>query len=639
MLGVGLGLGALLFGASEQGGSGPEAASSASDGLETGRVIEEAPTLEGRPEEGRTLLAAAIEAVPALASDRVDGEITGTVTLEDGSPLAGVTVTISPPRPSPPGGWERQQTRSTEDMLRYSIAMQKFMEEHTQKSTTDDAGAFAFADLVEGEYRISAAREDYTFTHGARAGRHGFPAGSEVHFRATRLTGLRVNVVAPSGVTPERLRVSLRRPDGGRSTSSIRDTDRVVRAKPGTYVLTVLGGEEEEWSSAPQEIVIAAGEVLGPIDVVLVPRPRIVVEIDFGGDTSRNIRIAHTRVPSGMDPDPDVLESRLRDRDYFRSGRRRGSAKENEWVLEGEELEAGTFLIAAFEGRKRVAHVVAELGEGTTRAKLVIPSQEVSGQFTLVLQGPTPEPPARPQIMVYVKRADGTRGSGANPEAKGGGTYTFPSPEGADDPEATVIVMVTVPGWGSTKATQQGRANPSMRLTFQTPAEIQVEVAGIHGTVFEGNVTCTLMQAPDPDNPFSTGLQKGKLDSRGRGTIRGIQPGDYIASVGPSDSHGRNALILERVKVGPGTTSLKLALPKLMVVKVRAKPGTRVTLNRNVAHDSEWRHFAQWHAHQLTNDDGVATFVGVPTGTYQLWASGKQKSVEITGDTDLTLED
>ena len=180
MLGVGIGIGALLFGGDT---------ASTDDGMlselpdrDDARVDETSgPMLAGSSDAEVSAVRAAIDAIPAYAATRVDGQITGTVKTVDGKPLAGVEVTITPPNVTMNRDWRAWQKKSLEETLPVSIAIQKYTREHRQVATTDSDGRFSFGDLLEGAYRITVTHPEYTISGSGENSRRP-KAGADLSF-------------------------------------------------------------------------------------------------------------------------------------------------------------------------------------------------------------------------------------------------------------------------------------------------------------------------------------------------------------------------------------------------------------------------------------------------------------------------
>lgn len=638
MLGAGFLLGSLRSDASDP--SSPHATPSELEGAEGVASVEVAPMLQGHAEPGSDKVVAAIESVPALSAKKAAGAISGRVATSKGEPIAGAEVRVRPPDRPPPGGWPALYQQSTEALIRYMIASQKYRRQHLQVASTNADGSFRLTGLLEGTYRVQASHPDFTIRASTHQNSHAAKAGDTIEFLAVPVTGVRLDLQSPDGSKLERVHVRFRNGQGADRGTGWRADDGLVQVAPGTWTMTVVAGADGQWASRAIEVDVPARGVLGPISVALHERPRIHVALDFGAQGPRPLTIRYTRVPTGFEAHPSQLDRRLQDAKNHAFAPSFVEDGDPTVTINAEALEAGSYLVVAYEDSKVSAHGVVAFEGSPTTMNLLVPERDREARVTVRVRGPTKEiPGGELRGSVYVKQGYSYRASALVLDAEGDGTYSFPLPKKGGEADSMLTLVLRVPGWGLAWDSRRGDAETDLAIEFVEPASIEAQVEGIRGSIYEGVAAVSLLPM-DADVPNSSSAREFvPLDSGGAGRLSSLQPGTYLVMLSPGDRYKSMYLTAEKRAIVSGANVVRMSMPELGTVVVRGKPGGSVWLRRQSQPDATRLGMRTWQEHRTVGVDGAATFTGVPAGTYALSGGGKRQQVEIRGDAEFTLGD
>jgi hypothetical protein len=165
---------------------------------------------------------------------------------------------------------------------------------------------------------------------------------------------------------------------------------------------------------------------------------------------------------------------------------------------------------------------------------------------------------------------------------------------------------------------------PTLTVQFEAPATVDVVVQGYTSGRYWVSVTGAGRSA------FSSGRDdQGLVDAEGHARVGPLAPGDYtvvLQAAGDSGGHfGRKRLASVEITVRPGENSVSIPLPTLHEVRVEA-PG----LGEGSALTLELQDAGFYDRHEANVDgSGVATFEGVPAGTYRLRSRGASAPMTI----------
>jgi hypothetical protein len=297
------------------------------------------------------------------------------------------------------------------------------------------------------------------------------------------------------------------------------------------------------------------------------------------------------------------------------------------------DLEEGPHTVGI--ARDRNGSIV-HMAEVIVRAGIVdhtieVPPLDPADYVIVGVYGPKGEPVKNAQFSTGY-RSDSGRSSGGSQTAlrRDGRVLVMHNARGeAGDANATWWVDVTAQAFGSKRVEYvRGRVR-ELRVEFQEPAEVAVEVKGVQGTPYEGRVSVAMHPGATKQRP---GIASGtKPDAKGSFNVRGLQPGDYILTLSVQSGQHRNSPVAEvpyTVKSGSQQTSI--ALPPLFSLTVRGA-------TRHVSLSSRDRTANRTHQSQMADENGVAVFDTLTAGTYHVRSGSGRAEVTLPGPSSVTL--
>ena len=633
---VGLGAGYLLF--REDGASlrGTEAdltgdAPSASGDASTPRPLH-ATTLDGGGT--RDPLVAVMEAEPVPAPEAGQGTIQGRVTDAAGEAVAGVHMTLSAVADA--NAYPRQDPQVDPDVamlkyLRHMIQQHRWGSAYRQVTTTDADGRYRFESVTARKHRVEAQRDGYQIQPRDHRTWQGVLPDATLDFLATPMARLRLELLGTAA--PTSLDVQLRNATGSTIGMQWSPSRPVLDCQPGTWDVSVSGGTQGELRAGPYPLVLVAGAEPQTIRVELEVRPVLRLHLKFAPDEVMPVFTYMMPSPAGGMPTATVLRARgkMDMRRWINSQMLTPAATEH--VETFNDLEEGAYVVGIARTREGALEHMEEivLTGGVVDHTIQVPPLEADSYIMVSAYGPDGALVKGAQYSTGV-RSETSSSSGRSETAlrRDGRVLVMHQDRGeAPGAGATWWVDVTVPNLGSKRVEYVRGAVRELRVDFQEPAEVSVEVKGVRGTPYEGRISVGLHPgASRQRGGFGSGPQ---ADKDGVYVVRGIQPGDYVVSLQVQSGDHRSIPVAEvpyTVRTGRQTTAV--TLPALYTLTVRGG-------SRRVACSTSGKGGARVHLSAIADDDGVAMFDALPAGTYTISADRGRAEVTLPGPSEITL--
>lgn len=628
----------------------------------------------------RERLDQALAGVTPLVREVGNGQIRGTVTLEDsGLPLAGVLIEANgytdpsnnqpTPRRLPSPDVAPQSDPNLAEIAQKAVesAQQRLVRYY--HATTGSDGSFTLDGLPESlRYRLMPKSPIYRFQSttgedGLRYGSTGCKPGDVVNFTAFRQWHVQVDILLPDGTPAKSMSI--------RTGAMVAATNR---ASAESMLKSFRPNSSTSWNGSGDYLTFASGyhcvlpEPSG--DSGLLAADPIVVYAGDGGDTEVTIRlravpgvIVRIQDDSGEERNQsrdlqcmpwtnDAPPTRQQLQEYDRRGGS-STAYERKWL---NDLSKPVIL----KGLKPGRHVIALIGDSKVLAHAFFEANDSAQEITLVIA-----PPAREDyLMLWVKDPNGTlvrknvrvdtavasrgghssRGGAASPTRDG--WWRMPH-HGREDSQgmaedAVWTVTVTHDAYGS--VTEQYKPGPASELTvqFQQPATVEIVVDGMQGHAAKDLLIARL--APVVEANSNRSVSDIRLTPTDTGFVTGaMQPGKFTAHLmlnGGSGSY--SALELSKVEVTAvaGKNTVRLSAPPLYSVTFSlpgVRAGARVNVNR-VKDERSSDGMGRWSREETqsrtVDDTRIAIFEHLPAGRYQVSVSntGNQsyRETEIT---------
>ncbi len=638
------------------------------------------------PPGGFQSLAQALAAVPDAAqrpaSGAGSGEISGSVTTEDGRPLEGAVIRAerldeeAEPEPPPPQAAGAPPIPDLETHVRNSVAEWRRRGEFREVATGPD-GRYRLTGLARDPYLLSAWKEGYVLSAqggnqqpeeqqiawggeqewvwnewaaasrgpwggawgnaGPGPGSTRAEPGSTVHFLAVLAQSVVVSVVLPDGSPPSLARITVQ---GGAGNREEKWTPKSppFRLGAGAYRLSARSGEEKpreadpdeaEWRSPEVPVTVQPGLPPPTITLRLGPRPGIKGRVsDPAGEWTQGVVVRALRVTPDTPADPAHLKA----------------SQLQMWVTPSRPVFAfrdvppGRYALAAARGWQGEPGpiVTVDVTDRMARADMALPPPEPPEQLTVLALAPDGRPvgdvriwiSAGPQGVVGVTERQRT------PE--GGHRLTLaptPDPAGAGGgsrPRRSVTVTSALYG---SKTAGLAAGQTSVTVQFAEPASLEVTVQGYRGSGFEGQLWVSVeapRRAPtevaegEGGNEFSfnPGGGGGWLapDPEGRCHFNALEPGPREVALTVQTVNGQSAVARVPVTLHSGANATTLPIPALyrLTVSVEGAGPGTYAMLRD-AGSQPWSG-GNWI---VLDESGRANFEKVCAGKYvvQVWGN------------------
>lgn len=559
-----------------------------------------------------------------------DGKVAGKVLTQDGKPLAGARVRAKPmeeERPSKRG--KREAEPSLEDEVRAFAARRQRERALEREAVSGPDGAYALAGLpAAAGYWLAAELDGYSLY--PQMNGHEWPvhAGAEIDFSGRPRASIRATVLLPDGSAPKDANIWERR---GTSSSGNGWTPASpeIDVSPGAFEVyaTASAGESrhahghhghaEDFKSDPQRVTVRAGDPPLELTFRLKSKPGIRGRVIAPQGEDAAVSVYALRFAGGAPPDAERL--------------RRDGKSETVWTRDGTfalpGITSGTWLVGVGRQEEPLEVTQAvEVTDATVVLDLALPPPDRSRYVALTVAGPDGAPVADASVEVEARSGHDSSSSSVSVLKRGEGTYWVPLTDearkawAANEPGAQVTLKVSAADLGE-KAVEIARGQADAAVRFDTPATLEVTIAGYAGSGLEGALALSLERAEAGAGDESVMMRRhfsrsrgedDPLDAEGRQSFGPVEPGAYevVLSVMNEGSRGRYALPAERVPVRlvAGKNEIAVSLPQLhsLAVLVEKPGGISLALER----------FGGIEA--LADDSRRVRFEHLPAGTYTL---------------------
>lgn len=547
-LGIGVGLGFVLapsdlsmaVKASDQSlGPGPGGTSLTLDDSEKSRTMTGAERGAGRESAGITATKTEVSAArmqDALAdidlpSARMnttgfggDGEITGRVLGEDGSPLGNITVIATRSE------LRLAEGRSTDyigagappdESLREALerAAEDWAEGRDRRArvTTSSNGDFRLSGLTDGRYRVSAYLEGWVLK--ASGASECFP-GDVLVFRAMRVSPLTLNVTLPDGTVAEEAMVEI---TYGRNSEKANWTpeEPTLRLSSPRLQLRVFAGmlETREYQRdtkslfRSEQMTVDAEALAGtPLEVVLESRPGIRGKLtkDWTGIDTSQIMIASLESEAEFSPKGP------------HKSRRASTVQNGECLF--LDLQEGLYVVGIQDGRNRNAEVTnyqfVQVKDDLEVVNLDVPSPDISKHLLLSCLDPRGQPVSGVSLRALATWEGGSENRTLSPKTSADGVYwirkgTLGLPDFNAWPVRGKIVLTATSQLYGTQTLELTGPVGEATVNFTDPVSLTVNVAGREDLAYK-NETSVYVMAQDSQGNYSTQVASSE-SSRRRG--------------------------------------------------------------------------------------------------------------------------
>jgi len=585
-----------------------------------GRVV------EARSTPVRESLRAALEALPPLEIPSGDGVITGRVLTDDGEPLPGVEVRLTPAPPEDGPGARYPSAESEPDLAARAEAMlqySRWWEVATRRTGTGADGAFRFEGLADTGHRVNLKKDGWLFTAaGNRTGE--VRPGADLEYRARARARIRVRMRKPDGSEPEQGQVAFRSGSGS-SSWGWNSRNPELQVDGGTFEVSASSGENREWSSEPRTITLVAGDPVVDLDFDLKGRPGIHGRVLFAeGVADGQPQVYFARIPANGEMDEAMLRA---------AGRGDGVRDHNgTFEFRFDDLLPGPHAVGAARDRNGPILVIerVQVGEGPAKVDLRLPAASRDDYVILHVRDRDGKAAPQARIQTSYRSPTGTSSGGSTVVKRPDGSLLVfhHSHPWKEDPEATYTISVSLEGLGD-RSVEYSKGGPSeFTVRFEPPGAVRAKVTGHRGTPYENRLSFRLGAPDSPGSRSFGGSRRGgpSLTADGVQDLGRVQPGEYLLVL-VLEAEPRGGPVGEKpVTVVSGDNEFSLALPILHTLSIHGAQG-QVHLRREGD-----RYFMRFQ--QAAREDRIL-FDGLPDGEYKVQAGGETRTVVLPGTTEV----
>ena len=582
-----------------------------------GRAEKEPPAPAPSPAAGS--LGDALAAIETPPIPTGDGEITGEITLEDGTPLPGVKVTSVVSRST--SGYDEavRGAKSVEDQVRAEVETYRLIEATRRETASDAAGEFKVSRLPSLKFNFTFELEGYRFESVRGSPSHWTtPPGTKLQITAIPSVTLEVSVEMPDGSVPDNVMLTTRElvegtPAGGSSRRGWSANYDTLPLDNGTFEVTATAGAHEEYVSdslvvqisngtGPETIVLRLKEQNGVVGRLIMP--------EFYAE-------AHASVNLARNLGDEAREHRDR-RERALSGESRSTASAHDnfsFAIVG--VEPGSYWLTV-NIDSSVAHKEAiEIGTGLTRREITIRPPDRSKYVLVHVLDPDSKPLKGASISITRRFTTGSFG-GSRYSRYVDGVYWVKvddAREGSKEQGELLSVSVSVShaAYGS-KAVELAEGASEVTVQFLEPAFISVTVSGYSSHPHAKDLVVTL----DKSSP---GWERGGVNATGKGgwKLGPFEPGTVQVWLHLLTGDYSLPLSSTEVEAASGTTEVTLSIPPIYtftLTKADAKKGDPASIAFTQA--EQRRTLSWWGVTRYFNERGEVELGPVPAGEYQL---------------------
>lgn len=565
----------------------------------------------------------------------------GVVLGPDDEPIAGATIVGYIPTESRSSRGSSGSTY-TEPTLEEELAEARRKALASRKrrriATSGEDGTFRMDLPQSAQGRLRTYLEDYTFEIDRASRSRGSSPEDPMIVRGKPILWLTLDVRLPDGTQPAEARITLAEHSGSTSWGTEwTPEDPKVNNRFGKASVTASAGpnpstshfqDASPWRSSEVEVAGTPGEAA---TIQLEERRRVSIELV---DPSADL--------DAPEPWVRIVKTHLFDPEHPGHGLERHVDFDERPVEIGGrfvyfDVDPGDWTVLA--GRGPVDDLLGAtnsiqvvVGDGETRCHVEAPPFDPSEYVTITCLDPTGEGLDEVRFTIRHESNGGSSSSGLSGLSRqGAGHYRVAaralevgSRLSVSGPITTTLTA-THADFGAQSVIVKANA-PTLTVQFAAPATVDVEIQGYTSGRYWVSVTGSGVGR----SAFSSGRDdQGLVDAEGHARVGPVAPGDYtvvLQAAGDSGGHfGRKRLASVEITVRPGENRVSIPLPTLHEVRVDA-PG----LGEGSALVLELQDAGFRDRHEANVDgSGLATFEGVPAGTYRLRSRGASAPMTI----------
>lgn len=463
-----------------------------------------------------------------------DGEITGSVLDENGSPLGNITVIATRSELRLAEGRSTDNVGAgapADDSLREALekAAEDWAEGRDRRArvTTNSNGNFQLSGLTDGRYRVSAYKEGYVLS--ATGSSECYP-GDKLVFRAMRVSPLTLNVTLPDGTVAEEAIVEF---TYGRNNEQALWTpeDPTLRLSSPRLQLRVFAGmiETREYqrdtkSLYRSEMMTVDAETLAgaTLEVVLEARP--------------GIRGKLTKSWTGVDTSQAMIATLESEADFDPKGPHKG--RQTSSVQNGEflflDLQEGLYVVGIQDGRSRNSdvtnHQFVQVKDGLIDVDLDVPSPDMSKHLLLSCLDPKGQPLSGVSLRSLATWEGGSNNNGISPKTSADGVYWIPTENlGFPDYQAwpvrgKIVLTATSQLYGTQTLELTGPVGEAT-INFTDPVSLTANVAGYEDLEYKDEISVNVM-SQDSQGNYSNQVASSSNNRRRGNTPSFTKAGD-----------------------------------------------------------------------------------------------------------------
>ena len=576
----------------------------------------------GGPAPAAGSLAEVLAALETPPIPTGDGEITGEITLEDGSPLPGVKVTSVVSRTT--SGYKEaiNKGRTVEEHLLEELEVFRLVEATRREVKSDESGHFTLSHLPDRGFNVTFKLEGYRFVTVKRGQSHwNIPPGTRLEMRAIPAARLKLQIEMPDGSLPESAdyRKKLisdgpaRQDSGGSWSPDYSEIDLDY----GRWELTATAGKHDEYASDPVTVELAAGIKHETVVLRLKERNGVVGNLkmpEFYAEAHASIYLAKKT--------SDELPQR---RDYMRHGSNYASAwSSNDYNFAIVGVEPGSYWLVV-EIDNTAAHSEAvEIGAGLTRREIMIAEPDRSEYLLVNVLDPQGKPLKEASISLTRQFESGSYGGGHNSRYVDGVYWMKLEDDerrGAERGDlVSVSVRVSHARYGS-KEVQLAEGAGEVTVRFEEPAIINVTVSGYSSHPQAKDIIVSLQ-----DHVGGWRGEDRAKKPEGVWKLGPVTPGKVKVSLFLMiEDHESLPLSTTELDAVTGTNELTLQIPSLYtftLTKADAEKGERASMRPT---NDQRSRGGWWSISRIFNEHGEVEFGPVPAGEYEIRTGGRQK--------------
>ena len=589
-----------------------------------------------------------------------DGEITGSVLDENGSPLANITVIATRSDLRLAEGETTDHIGAgapPEDSLREALekAAKSWAEGRDKRArvTTNGNGKFRLSGLTEGRYRVSAYKEGWVLN--ASGARECFP-GDVLVFRAMRVSPLTLGVTLPDGTKADEAIVEI---SYGRSNEKAHwsTEEPTLRLSSPRLQLRVFAGmlETREYQRdtkslyRSEQMTVDAEALAGTtLEVVLEARPGIQGKL--------------TKSWTGLDTSQVMIATLESEGEFKPEGPHKN--RQNTTVQSGEflflDLEEGLYVVGIQDGRSSktelVNHQFVQVQDGLVQVDLDVPPPDASEHLLVRCLDPKGQPLSGVNLRSLATWDGGSDNNGLRPKMAPDGAYWVRKDSlGMPDYNAWAvrgkIVLTATSQLYGTQTAELTSAIGEVTILFTDPVSLSVNIAGYADLEYKDEVSVHLM-AQDSRGNYNSEVASTSGNYRRNnapvisklGDIKftSVAPGSYEAQLRKGGRWGGGDII-DKVAVilGGADSFVQLTPPRLHDFVVYApglpdrsylilRPGSPNSDDNNNSFGSFGYYGGSSGSNARLDSSKRAVFKNLKAGVYTLQNGWDGEGVEVT---------